>query len=47
MAVRFVQLSPQKHKHYIVICLHGVCEVIVTIVTITVTTESYTRETLC
>ena len=33
------QLSPQKHKRYIVICLSGVCEVIVTI---TVISDSYT-----
>ena len=35
------QLSPQNHKHYIVICISGVSEILVTI---TVTTDSYTRE---
>ena len=34
------QLSPQKHKHYIVMCINGVCEVLVTI---TVTTNLCTK----
>ena len=44
IAVRFVTARSTKHKHYIVTCLSGVCQVLVTI---TVTTDSYTRETLC
>ena len=32
MGVRFVTAQSTKHKHYIAICLSGVCEVIKTII---------------
>ena len=44
MGVRFVTAQSTRHMHYTMTCLNGDC---VVLVTITVTTDSYTREALC
>ena len=41
MGVRFVTAQSTRHMHYIMTCLNGDC---VVLVTIAVTTDSYTRE---
>ena len=43
MGVRFVTAQSTRHMHYIMTCLSGDC---VVLVTITVTTNSCTKETL-
>ena len=42
--VRFVTAQSTRHMHYIMTCLNGDC---VVLVTITVTTNLCTKETLC
>ena len=44
MGVRFVTAQSTRHMHYIMTCLSGDC---VVLVTITVTTNLCTKETLC
>ena len=44
MGVRIVTAQSTRHMHYIMTCLSGDC---VVLVTITVTTNSCTKETLC
>ena len=41
LGVRFVTAQSTRHMHYTMTCLNGDC---VVLVTITVTTDSYTRE---
>ena len=44
VGVRFVTAQSTRHMHYIMTCLSGDC---VVLVTITVTTNLCTKETLC